>query len=187
MLPLLLAAGASAHAAHVVGSVQIAGSPARDTVVYLQSGRGTPPTPPPHAVMDQKNLSFVPAVLPVVRGTVIEFTNSDDVQHNVFTASSGAQKFDLGTYNRGDSRTVTLSEAGELVILCNIHMEMEARILVLDEATFTMTRPDGSFELPSVPAGSYRLRLWRKRWLGHTETVTVPEKDDVRLDVRAVE
>jgi plastocyanin len=183
VLVAVLLAVAAAHAASVSGTVTIGGAPARDTVVYLEGGREVPPGPPPHAVMDQKNLSFVPAVLPVVRGTVIEFTNSDEVQHNVFS-TSGGEKFDLGTYSRGDSRVVTLSEPGELVVLCNIHMEMEARILVLAEPTFALTRPDGGFALPAVPAGAYRLRVWRRKWLPHTEAVTVPEADTFRLDVR---
>jgi plastocyanin len=187
LLTALLVTGGAADAANVVGSVAIGGAPARDVVVYLESGRPPPSTPPARAIMDQKNLRFVPAVLPVVRGTVIEFTNSDDVQHNVFSAASGSQKFDLGTYSRGDSRVVTLSEPGELVVLCNIHMEMEARILVLDEATFTTTRSDGGFELTSVPPGTYRVRLWRKRWLPHSQTIAVSEKDDVRLDLRVAE
>lgn len=186
VLAVLLAA-ASARAADVAGSVTIAGAPAGGVVVYLEGGRGAPSGPPAHAVMDQKNLSFVPAVLPVVRGTVIEFTNSDDARHNVFTASSGPQNFDLGSYSRGESRVVTLSEPGELVILCNIHMEMEARILVLEEPTFTTTRPDGGFELRPVPAGRYRVRLWRKGWLAHDETLTVPDTESVRVDVRAAD
>jgi hypothetical protein len=127
----------------------------------------------------------VPGTLAVLRGTVVEFTNGDDVQHNVFTPSRAGGRFDLGTYSRGESRAVTLSEAGEVVVLCNIHMEMEARILVLDEPSFAHTRPDGTFELSAVPAGTYRLRLWRRGWLPHTEVVMVPEVGTLAVDVRA--
>ena len=174
-----------AAAGTVSGTVMIGGAPARDTVVYLERGRPAPAGPPRRVSMDQKDLAFVPGVLPVVRGTVIDFTNSDDVQHNVFTPSRVGGKFDLGTYSRGESRSVTLSEAGEVVVLCNIHMEMEARILVLDEPTFGQTRADGTFSIAGVEAGTYRLRLWRRGWLAHTEIVMVPEGDALTLDVRA--
>lgn len=183
-LTVLLAMPDAASAGTVTGTVMIAGAPARDTVVYLERGRPTPSGTPRRVSMDQKDLAFVPGVLAVVRGTVIEFTNSDDVQHNVFTPSRAGGKFDLGTYSRGESRSVTLSDAGEVVVLCNIHMEMEARILVLDEPTFGQTRPDGTFAVPEVDAGTYRLRLWRRGWLAHTEIVMVPEGETLHLDVR---
>jgi plastocyanin len=181
----LLAVPYAARAASVAGTVTLGDEPGCNAVVYLESGRKTAAAPMGRVVMDQKNLAFVPSVLPVVRGTVIEFTNSDDVQHNVFTPSRVAGKFDLGTYSRGESRKVTLNESGEVVVLCNIHMEMEARILVLDEPTFAATRADGSFEVPAVPPGTYRLRLWRRGWLPHTEIVMVPETGRLSVDVHA--
>jgi plastocyanin len=181
----LLAMAGAAAAGSVTGTVTIGGAPARDTVVYLERGRPAASGTPRRVSMDQKDLAFVPGVLAVVRGTVIEFTNSDDVQHNVFTPSRAGGKFDLGTYSRGESRSVTLSEAGEVVVLCNIHMEMEARILVLDEPTFAQTRPDGTFSMAGVEGATYRLRLWRRGWLAHTEIVMVPEGDTLVLDVRA--
>src|ERR1019366_32735 len=111
--------------------------------VYLESSGAMPPAvSPARVVMDQKNLTFVPTVLPVVRGTVIEFTNSDDVQHNVFSPSAIAGKFNLGTYGPGAMRRIVLSEPGDVLVLCNIHMEMEAHILVLDGAYFSMVAQD---------------------------------------------
>jgi plastocyanin len=185
VLVALLGVPHAVAAGTVGGTVTIGGAPARDTVVYLERGRPAPAGPPRRVSMDQKDLAFVPGVLPVVRGTIIDFTNSDDVQHNVFTPSRVGGKFDLGTYSRGESRSVTLSEAGEVVVLCNIHMEMEARILVLDEPTFGQTRADGTFSVSGVEAGTYRLRIWRRGWLAHTEIVMVPEGDALTLDVRA--
>jgi plastocyanin len=179
-----LAAAAPATAGTVTGTVTVRGAPAGDAVVYLEGGRAAA-APAGRVTMDQRNLSFVPAVLPVVRGTVVEFTNGDDVQHNVFTPSRAGGRFDLGTYSRGQSRQVTLAEAGEVVVLCNIHMEMEARILVLDEPTFAVTGPEGAFTLRDVPPGRYRLRLWKKGWLAHEEPVTVVDEGPLRVDVRA--
>lgn len=179
----LLAAPWAARAASVAGKVTVGDDPGCNAVVYLESGKKIAAPPMGRVVINQKNLAFTPAVLAVVRGTVIEFTNSDDVQHNVFTPSRVGGKFDLGTYSRGESRKVTLNESGEVVVLCNIHMEMEARILVLDEPTFAATQADGTFEVPAVPPGTYRLRVWRRGWLPHTEIVMVPETGRLAVDV----
>ena len=64
--------------------------------------------------MDQKNLVFVPSLLPIIRGTVVDFTNSDDVQHNVFSPSPAGGKFNLGTYGPGAGRSVVCKLTGDL-------------------------------------------------------------------------
>ncbi len=185
---LTASALARAHpstAATVAGTVNVDGRPAIDAVVYLeQSGDVPPPPAPSRAVMDQRNLEFVPRVLPVVRGTTIEFTNSDDTQHNVFSPSAAAGKFDLGTYGPGGDRSVTLEEPGEVRILCNIHMEMEARILVLRDPYFSPTASDGTYRIISVPAGSYTVKVWQDGFLSSTRTVDVAADGDLTLNLQ---
>jgi plastocyanin len=175
---------APAGAADVRGSVSAEGHPAADAVVYLAGDvpNAAPPAPA-HVVMDQKNLSFSPTVLPVRRGTVIEFTNSDDVQHNVFSPSPVAGRFNLGTYNRGETRSVTMSEPGEAVVLCNIHMEMEAHIVVLDGPYFAVTNAAGAFRIPNVAPGHYSVRVWRDGWTPDTRTVDVGDAEPVELQL----
>ncbi len=183
---LLLAAGAC-PAAEVAGTVRIGGRPAADAVVYLEGGASPAPAPTravAQAVMDQKNLTFIPNVLAVQRGTVIEFTNSDDVQHNVFTPSAAAGRFNLGTYNRGETRSVTLDQSGDAVILCNIHMEMEAHIVVLDGPYFAVTTAAGAFRIADAPPGRYTLKLWRRGWLAYTRAVDIGS-EPLRVDIEA--
>ena len=171
---LLLGVSVACNAADVSGVVTVGGGAAADTVVYLEGGPAPPPPQTPaHVVMDQKNLTFVPGVLAVRRGTVVEFTNSDDVQHNVFTPAAVAGRFNLGTYNRGEARSVPLDQVGEAVILCNIHMEMEAHIIVLDGPYFATTDRGGGFRIADVQPGRYTLRVWRRGWLPYTRSIDV--------------
>jgi hypothetical protein len=113
---------------------------------------------------------------------VVEFTNSDDVQHNVFTPSRVGGKFNLGTHNRGEARSVTVAESGEAVVLCNIHMEMEAHIVVLDGPSFALTDEAGAFRIADVPAGRATLRVWRRGWLEYARDVDVGDAP-VELEV----
>jgi plastocyanin len=47
--------------------------------------------------MTQKDLTFVPALLPVQIGTRVEFPNLDETYHNIFSFSP-AKHFNLGRY-----------------------------------------------------------------------------------------
>jgi plastocyanin len=178
-----LALGRPAAAATVSGVVTIGGRPAHGAVVYLEAAIEPAPPASARVVMDQRHMAFVPAVLPVVRGTTVDFTNSDDVQHNVFSPSTVANNFDLGTYKRGDVRRVTFDQPGEVRVLCNIHMEMEARILVLRDRFFATTRNDGGYAIPDVPPGAYTLKLWRERWLPADRRVEVQDTGTMSVDV----
>jgi len=54
----------------------------------------------------QKDLAFVPPLLPVQVGTRVEFPNLDDTYHSIFSYSP-AKRFDLGRY-RWNSPTSTI-------------------------------------------------------------------------------
>ena len=72
-------------------------------VVYLE-GAFPKPTNAPVAQVVQKDLMFVPALLPVQAGTKVEFPNLDNTNHNIFSYSP-TKRFDLGRY-RSDEKPV---------------------------------------------------------------------------------
>ncbi len=136
-----------------------------------------------HAKMDQKNLSFIPHVLPVVIGTTVDFLNSDDVLHNVFTPEKCAEKFNLGTWPKGQTRSYTFKNPGCIsVMLCNVHPEMEAYILALETPYFALSAKDGSYTIKNVPAGKYTLKIWHEKLKGNPVSIDVPDKGQVITD-----
>ena len=72
------------------------------SVVYLESApRGAfEQSEPGHAVMDQRDETFVPHLLAITTGTTVDFPNSDRIYHNVFSLSK-TDRFDLGRYAQG--------------------------------------------------------------------------------------
>ena len=115
-----------------------------NAVVYAEKVPKSPVSPPKKpVVLDQTRLTFVPHVLPVVVGTTVSFPNSDEVGHNVYS-SSPAKRFNLGVYARGVARQVTFDKPGEVDLLCNVHEQMSAYVLVLDTPYYVVTRKDGN-------------------------------------------
>jgi hypothetical protein len=139
-------------------------------VLYL-TGFSQPP-PPETPRISQRNKTFIPDVLPIVVGQTVEFTNEDNLIHNVFSTSK-ARKFDLGKPRVGESREVHFDRTGVVDIYCDIHEEMVATILVLPNQAFVVTGPDGKFTLRGVPAGRHSLFAWSRRSEPHRVEVEV--------------
>ena len=174
------------YAGDIKGKVTCKGvRDSRNVVVYIESIDKDPEPSEEHAVMDQKNLTFIPHVLPVVKGTTVDFLNSDDVLHNVFTPDKCAEKMNLGTWPKGDTRSYTFEELGcESVMLCNVHPEMEAWILVLQNSYFSRTEKDGIYEIKDVPAGKYNLAVWHEKLNAESVEIEVPEEGAVEFDFK---
>lgn len=129
-------------------------------VVYL-AGDFPAPAAPATVEMPQKDLAFVPSLLPIRVGTRVEFPNFDDTYHNIFSYSA-PKRFDLGRY-RKDERPVpseVFDRPGLITLRCDIHEHMRGIILVLETPYFVVTEPDGNFRLTGLPAGHYTLKAW---------------------------
>lgn len=161
------------HAAGVTGQVTLPRGTAREAVVYLE---GKAPAPPlPHAAVDQRDKMFLPHVLVVTRGTTVRFPNDDTIFHNVF-AYFQAKKFDLGMYPRGATKSITFDKTGLVVLLCNVHSDMSAYIMVVDTPYYAVTDAQGRFHMPNVPPGAYTLHAWHESGAALTQTVTVGDQ-----------
>ncbi len=120
------------------------------------------PAKPAHAEMIQKGKTFSPHVLAITLGTVVKFPNYDPIFHNAFSNYDG-QLFDIGLYAPGTTRSIAFRREGVVRVFCNIHPSMSAIIVVLKSPYFSVTAKDGGFQIPEVPAGTYRMRVFHER------------------------
>lgn len=154
-----------------------------DVVVYIEKQDGMKiSAPKEQPVMNQKDLKFVPHVLTVVVGTTVQFKNNDAVAHNIFTPSPAGDMFNLGTWKGDQVKTHTFDKTGEVVLLCNLHPEMEGFIYVAPTPYFAKSDSDGNFSIDGVPAGSYTLKVWSEHGNARPQSVTVPEKGSVNAN-----
>ena len=133
--------------------------------------------------MDQRNETFVPHVLAVRTGTIVDFPNSDRIYHNVFSLSP-TRRFDLGRYAVGRSKAVRFERPGVVRVFCDIHSHMSAFILVFSHRFFAVTQPDGDFQLPPVPAGTYMLAGWYEGEVRANRQVVVRAGETVVVDLQ---
>ncbi len=167
----------------VEGHVRRAGPSAdlSNFVISVEDIEGPFPAPERRAVMEQKDLQFVPHVLAIQVGTTVEFPNSDPLSHNVFSISE-AKRFNLGLYSRGTVRRLKFERPGVVDLLCNVHLEMSGFIVVVKNPYFARTSSDGAFRIDGIPAGRHQLRYWHERLPPQVLTVQVPETGSVNAD-----
>ncbi len=151
-------------------------------VVYLDGVFPQPDSLPTKQVT-QKDLTFIPALLPVRVGTKVEFPSLDDTYHNIFSYSP-AKRFDLGRY-RPDERPVpsqVFDKPGLVTLRCDIHEHMRGLILVLNTPYFVMTDTAGHFRLDGVPAGHYTIKAWIDSRTTREKPVDLKNGQTLRVD-----
>lgn len=176
LVPMPLLAGAV-----VEGTVQLPkshGAPVMAKRYEIVTKGGVLSTQPPLAVVyldgsftnaaasatkevSQKDLTFIPTLLPVQVGTKVEFPNLDETYHSIFSYSP-AKRFDLGRY-RPEERPIpsqVFDKPGLVTLRCDIHEHMRALILVLTTPHFVLTDANGHFRLSGLPSGHYTLKAW---------------------------
>ena len=153
------------------------------SIVYLESApRGAFETSDGgHAVMDQRNESFVPHVLAITTGTTVDFPNSDRFYHNVFSLSK-IKTFDLGRYAAGHSKSIRFDRAGIVRVFCDIHSHMNAYIVVFSHPFFALTDGDGRYRIDNVPPGTYGVIAWNEGTRSESRSVSVPDGGTAEID-----
>ncbi|HIA07679.1 MAG TPA: methylamine utilization protein [Chromatiaceae bacterium] len=71
----------------------------------------------------QAGKAFTQDKITISVGDVVHFENNDPFFHNVFSLSS-TKTFDLGSYPKGDARSVTFDEPGVIEVECALHGDM---------------------------------------------------------------
>jgi plastocyanin len=134
-----------------------------------------------HATMKQEGETFVPHVLAIHTGTVVDFPNFDPIFHNVFSLSK-VRSFDLGRYAKGRSKSVQFNDAGVVRVFCDIHSHMNAFILIFAHRFFAVTDDQGHYTIDRVPAGTYTVTAWYEGVAQQSRQLVVSE-DGATIDL----
>jgi hypothetical protein len=117
-------------------------------------------------VFDQKQCVFLTHVVAMQATQRLKVLNSDPVGHNAkidpygsarpFNETIGAGSFTY--YEPGGEEREPFS------VTCTIHSWMKAWLLTRKSGYFAVSGPDGTFEIPNLPAGvSLNFRAWQEK------------------------
>ena len=121
-----------------------------------------PPAAPP--VIDQKGCRYTPRVAGIMVGQELKVLNSDELLHNVHSLSEINRPFNRAMPAAIKEATFSFTdEEPAFRIKCDVHPWMSSYLAVFSHPYFAVTGPDGSFEIPGLPAGTYTIEAWHER------------------------
>jgi plastocyanin len=173
-------AASLAQAGEVKGKVSAPGlKSAENIAVYIDAIAGKKfNSPVEHATVDQRNQIFTPHTVVILRGTTVDFLNSDHVAHNVYwpsVSSNKALRHSLTIVSPGQKKSFQFDNLGTAQILCNLHIEMLGYVVVVPTPYFALTGNDGTFTIKDVPPGTYTLKTWSEDGKPTTQSVTLTD------------
>jgi plastocyanin len=166
---VLLAVGLASGAAtaEISGRVSLregseAAAAGQDAVVYVDGVQAPMASESGERTMVMENKTFSPRLQMIPAGEEMFFPNRDPIMHNAFSLSPG-NRFDLGLYKSGASKPQRFETPGVVRIYCNIHPQMSAFVLVVENPYFARVAADGTYRIPGVPPGIYTVKAWHEK------------------------
>ena len=166
--------------------VVVADGKLANVFIYVKSGlpagqKFAVPAEP--AVIDQDGCLYHPRSFGVMTGQKLEIKNSDPVLHNIKAVPSKNRGFNISQPKQGMTTTRTFATEEVMVpVECNVHGWMHASIGVLPHPFFATSKPDGTFEIKGLPAGTYEIEARHEKLGTRTATVTVPATGAAKTD-----
>jgi hypothetical protein len=157
----------------------------QNVFVHIKDGLGNKyifDTPTEPVKLDQKGCRYVPHVVGLRVTQPLEVSNSDETLHNVHGMPETNREFNQGQPIVGMKNTVTFT-APEVMIpfKCDVHSWMSAYVGVVSHPYFAVTDKAGTFELQTIPPGTYTIEAWHEKLGRQTQSVTLAEKDSKDL------
>lgn len=116
-----------------------------------------PPATTP-VLLDQSGCMYLPAVVALMTDQPLRMRNSDETLHNVHPRPAVNEGFNVGQPRKGMETEKRFDKPEALFpVSCDVHPWMRSYIAVFDHPFFTVTKEDGSFEIPNVPPGEYEV------------------------------
>jgi plastocyanin len=141
-------------------------------------------------VITQRNCQFEPYVTAIQLGQKVTFENLDPVLHNVHTLPTVSRNRSINVAQMPKGKPIVADLVAPEMFLrveCNVHPYMVAYICVIAHPFFAVTKEDGRFQIPNVPAGEYTVLATHRRAgsIARKVRVTDDEAPEVELVLEA--
>jgi hypothetical protein len=126
---------------------------------------------------------FRPHVIATMVGQAIVVKNSDPLLHSVHSMDAEqSPALDFAQPTLGSRRVEPLQVVETFQVKCDLHPWMSAWVRVFNHPYFAVTGPDGSFTIPPLPPGTYRIKAWHELLGVREKMIEVREGAPANID-----
>lgn len=147
------------------------GKPLPDAVLEVVSDPVKPGDNSDLGIVDQIEKAFVPELVVIQKGQLVDFPNSDNIRHHVYSFSP-AKTFELKLYADRPEEPVLFDQHGVVVLGCNIHDSMVGYLYIAADRRVSRTDHQGKTTLP-VTSDTSEISVW------HANQTKGPENRDI--------
>lgn len=141
----------------------------QNVVIWLSSKTKVPIHPslvelPGPTQLDNKICRFVPRIVKLRTGQILQSRNSDSVAHNVAVYARRNQPFSVVIpEDKPVEKDFDREELLPIRVDCSIHSWMRAYLVITEHPYSAVTDKDGRFEIKNIPTGEWDFRIWQER------------------------
>jgi plastocyanin len=156
----------------------------QNVVVFIADGLGdrTFDVPKESVVIAQKGCLYEPHVIAMRANQQLEVVNSDPTAHNIHPTPANNREWNKVELPGSKMEEAFSREEISIPVKCNIHPWMRGYIAVFKHPYFVVTKEDGSFDLPSLPPGTYTVKAWHEKLGTSSQTITIGANEKKELN-----
>ena len=155
----------------------------QNVVVFIADGLGDRSfdVPKEPVVIAQKGCQYQPHVLALRANQPFEVVNRDPTAHNIHPLPTNNREWNKVELPGSKMEEAFAREEIAIPVKCNIHPWMRGYIAVFKHPYFVVTKEDGSFDLPSLPPGTYTIKAWHEKLGTASQTITIGANETKEL------
>jgi plastocyanin len=153
--------------------------------VYVKDGLGSRAfdAPKDPVTLTQSGCKYEPHVLGVMTGQTIKIVNGDPTTHNIHPTPKDNREWNESQAPSAAPLEKTFAREEVLLpVKCNQHPWMRMFVNVVKNPFYTVTGPDGKFEIKGLPPGDYTIAFVHEKLGEQDQKVTLAAKDSKTVD-----